>query len=167
MALTVDDLITREEIRDTLNAYSYGLDQREWDLFDRAFTDDATFTAPDEGIDNLPAQELKEMLKKNNDETRLSGQHLLHNTFFQIDGDTAHTVTEAEWITLQTTDKPDIVYEVRAGGMYVDDLVKVDGEWRIQKRVLITKNKSTRGVNYTPERIENIRTHSLNAKHYK
>lgn len=166
MPLTIEDLITREEIRDTLNAYSQGLDQRNWELYDRAFTDDATFEAPDENIGPISTQELKELLQSSNDATRLSGQHLLHNTWFMINGDTARTITEAEWITLQTTDKPNIVFEVRAGGMYVDDLVKTDKGWRIKARKLVTKNKETRGVYYSDERIDNIRKHALNTNYF-
>lgn len=166
MALTVDDLINREEIRDALNAYSQGLDQRNWELYAQAFTADATFEAPGEGIDKITAAELQQLLQSNNDATRLSGQHLLHNTHFTMRGDTARTITEVEWVTLQTTDKPGIIFDVRAGGMYVDDLVKTDAGWRIQHRKLVTKNKSTRGVNYSSERIENIRRHSLEANYF-
>ena len=104
MALTIEDLLTREEIRDTLNDYSQGLDQRNWELFDRVWTPDATVEAPDEGIDTLPASELKARLISRNDPDRLSGQHLLNNTHFQIDGDHARTITEVTWVTLQTTD---------------------------------------------------------------
>ena len=162
MALTIEDLLTREEIRDTLNAYSQGLDQRNWELFDRVWTPDATFEAPDEGIDTLPASELKARLISRNDPDRLSGQHLLNNTHFQIDGDRARTITEVTWVTLQTTDKPNILFEVRAGGLYVDDLVRTAEGWRISHRTLVTKSKTTQGVLYPPERIESIREHSLN-----
>lgn len=163
MALTLDDLITREEIRETLTNYSQGLDQRNWELYDQVWTDDATFEATDEGIEKMSAKDLKATLQ-GNDRDRLAGQHLLNNTHFQIDGDTARTITEVTWVTLQTMDKPGMVFEVRAGGMYVDDLVRTADGWRIQHRVLVTKNKSTRGVQYPPERIENIRKHSLETK---
>ena len=156
MNLTLEDLITREEIRDTLTAYSQGLDQRNWDLFDQIWTQDATFEAKDDHIGPASIAELKALLQ-GNDATRLAGQHLLNNTWFQIDGDRAHTITEVTWVTLQTTDKPDIVYEVRAGGIYVDDLVRTEDGWKIQRRELVTKNKVTRGVLYTKERIDNIR----------
>lgn len=160
--LTIEDLLTREEIRDTLNNYSQGLDQRNWDLYDLVWTDDATFEAPDEKLGPVSATELKATLQGANDPNRLAGQHLLNNTHFMIEGDTARTITEVTWVTLQTTDKPDIVYEVRAGGLYVDDLRKTGDGWRIAKRVLVTKNKVTRGVLYTQERIDNIVKYSLN-----
>ncbi|WP_018295523.1 nuclear transport factor 2 family protein [Corynebacterium lubricantis] len=167
MALTNEDLITRTEIHDALVAYSQGLDQRNWDLYDKAWTEEATFEAPDEGIEPIKATDLKKLLQSSNDSTRLSGQHLLNNTHYHIDGDTARTITEVSWVTLQTTDKPNIVFEVRAGGMYVDDLEKTEAGWRIAKRILVTKNKSTRGVFYTDERIANIRDYALNTNWYK
>ena len=166
IALTIEDLITREEIRDALIAYSQGLDQRNWDLYEQAFTADATFEAPDEGIGKMSTEELKRLLQSGNDATRLSGQHALYNTHFTIDGDTARTITEVEWVTLQTTDRPGLIFEVRAGGMYVDDLVRAEDGWRIRARKLVTKNKETRGVNYTQERIDNIRTHALQTYYF-
>lgn len=167
MTLTIDDLISREEILDTLKAYSQGLDQRNWEIFDRAWAPNAEFTAPGEGtVEPISPEQLKHNLITRNDDTRLSGQHLLNNTWFEVDGDRAHTVTEVTWVTLQTTDKPDLLFEVRAGGLYVDDLIRTDKGWRITRRTLITKNKATRGVQYSPEHIENIRTFALHTKHF-
>lgn len=162
MSLTIDDLLAREEIRDALNAYSQGLDQRNWKLFDRAFTPEATFTAPGEGIEEISVQGLKSRLQENNDGDRISGQHLLSNIHFEFDGDTARTISEVTWVTQQTMDKPNMVFQVIAGGMYVDDLIKTSEGWRIAKRTLVTKHKRTEGVYYPQSRIDGIRKHALN-----
>ena len=42
-SLTIDDLIAREEIRDTLINYSQGLDQRNWEFYDRVWAPGGTF----------------------------------------------------------------------------------------------------------------------------
>lgn len=158
MPLTPEDLIAREEIRDALNAYSHGLDQRNWEIYARAWTPDAMIFAPGPGsADPVSADEFRTRLITANDATRLSGQHLLNNTWFQIDGDTAHTVTEFTWVTLQTTDKPDLLFEVRGGGLYVDDLRRTDQGWRISTRRIAVKNRETRGVPYAPELIDSLR----------
>lgn len=167
MKLTADDLITREEIRDALNAYSHGLDQRNWDIFALAWTSDGTFHAPDEGVpEPITWRELQQFLSERNDATRLSGQHLLNNTWFHIDGDTAHTVTEVTWRTLQQLDQPNMVYEIHAGGIYVDDLERTSEGWRIARRVLTVKTKTNTGILYPAERIEAIRT-TLTTNWYK
>lgn len=158
MALTADDLITREEIRDALNAYSHGLDQRNWDLFARAWTETGTFRAPGMGqVDPVRWQDFQQRLIEQNDATRLSGQHLLNNTHFRIEGDTAHTVTEFTWVTLQTLDQPGVLYEVHGGGLYVDDLVPADDGWRIARRTAALKSMTTTGVPYPPDRIDALR----------
>lgn len=157
MPLTTQDLIDRAGILDAITAYSQGLDQRNWELFARAWAPGATFTAPGEGVDEaITPEQLREQLVRNNDGTRLSGQHLLNNTHFRIDGDTAHTVTEASWTTLQQSHEPGVLYEVRAGGIYVDDLVHTEAGWRISARTLALKNKTTRHVPYPAERIAAI-----------
>jgi hypothetical protein len=167
MSLTAEDLIIREEIRDALNAYSHGLDQRNWDIFARAWTPTGTFQAPAEGVpDPLPWQDFQQFLISRNDATRLSGQHLLNNTWFQIDGDTAHTVTEVTWLTLQQLDQPNMIYEIRAGGLYVDDLERTGDGWRIARRVLTVKSKDCTGILYPEDRIEAIRT-TLTTNWYK
>lgn len=158
-SLTIDDLIAREEIRDTLINYSQGLDQRNWELYDRAWAPGGTFEGV--GIPPTPASEFKAMLQSNNDGDRISGQHLLSNTHFDIEGDSAHTVTEFLWITHQTMDKPNMVFQVFGGGLYVDDLIKTDDGWRILKRVAVTKHKETRGMYMTDEQVDEIRANSL------
>jgi len=142
MALTTQDLIDRAGILDAITAYSQGLDQRDWELFACAWAPGATFTAPGEGVDEaITPEQLREQLSRN-DGTRLSGQHLLNNTHFRIEGDTAHTVTEATWVTLQQSHEPGVLYEVRAGGIYVDDLVRTEEGWRISAHTLALKNKA-------------------------
>ena len=158
MPITQQELLDRTEILDALTAYSHGLDQRNWKIFDRAWADGATFQAPGNGIDEpISAHALRERLTSQNDATRLSGQHLLNNTRFRIEGDSAHTVTEVTWVTLQQSHEPGLIYEVRAGGLYVDDLIRTEDGWRISKRVLALKNKSTRHVPYPEDRIAAIR----------
>jgi 3-phenylpropionate/cinnamic acid dioxygenase small subunit len=167
MALTVDDLLTREEIRDALTAYSHGLDQRNWDIYARAWTEDATIVGPGAGVpEPIHWRAWQERLQSANDATRLSGQHLLNNTWFEIDGDRAHTVTEFTWRTLQTLDKPDMVYEIFGGGLYVDDLERTADGWRIAARTLAVKSTTTSGLPYPPERIDAIR-HTLTTNWYQ
>lgn len=156
MSLTTQDLLDRAEITDAINAYSQALDQREWSLLDAAFTPDADITLLDRDVHYTPAQ-LQELLSGANDSTRLSGQHLGGNTWFEINGDTAHTVTEVHWVTLQTTDDPVKFKHIRAGGIYVDDLVRTDAGWRIARRELALKNRVVELLPYDAADLDKIR----------
>lgn len=157
MALTEQELLDRAEIFDALIAYSQGLDQRNWDLFDRAFTPDAALRFPGSGHHPLTPAEFKELLRSQNDSTRLSGQHNLYNPHYRIEGDTAHVVTEFTWLTLQQSHEPGLLYEVSGGGLYVDDLARTADGWRITARNVGQKSHLTRHVPYPADRIEAIR----------
>jgi len=165
MTLTTQDLLDRAGILDAINAYSHALDQREWGILADAFTPDAGIVLIDRDTHYTP-QSLQDALSGQNDSTRLSGQHVNGNTRFEIDGDTAHTVTEVLWVTLQTTDDPESFKHIRAGGIYVDDLVRTDAGWRIARRELALKNRVTEYLPYDAADVENIR-YTLASSWYK
>lgn len=156
MPLTTQDLLDRAEILDAINAYAHALDQREWSLLTDAFVPDADIVLLDPEAHYTPAS-LQAALSGQNDATRLSGQHLGGNTRFEISGDTAHTVTEVHWVTPQTTDDPEKFKRIRAGGLYVDDLVRTEVGWRIARRELALKNRVVEYLPYDAADIERIR----------
>jgi ketosteroid isomerase-like protein len=157
MALTEKELIARSEITEVLTAYAQAQDQNEWGLFDKVFTEDAVLEFPGAGIGTLSPVQLKTFLKDVFNTTRISGQHALANTIFEIDGDRARTVSEVYYFTLQTTDKEGILRRIRGNAIYVDDLVHANGEWRIRHRVTAQKNVETDDIEYAPELIATIR----------
>lgn len=137
-ALTPQDLLDRAGIDDAINAYSHALDQRDWSILPEAFTPDAEIVLIDREKVLDPAS-LVELLS-GNDATRVGGQHLVGKTRHRIEGDRAHTVTEALWTTLQTTEEDGIFLLIRGTGIYVDDLVRGEDGWRIARRELALKS---------------------------
>lgn len=154
-ALTLQDLLDRAGIDDAINAYSHALDQREWRFLEKGFTKDAQITLLDRD-QVLDLDGLVELLS-GNDATRLGGQHLLGNTWYEIDGDTAHTVTETYWTTLQTSEEADRYLLIRGTAMYVDDLVRTEDGWRIARRALALKSVTRDLVPVREDDLENIR----------
>jgi 3-phenylpropionate/cinnamic acid dioxygenase small subunit len=137
-ALTSQDLLERAGIDDAINAYSHALDQRDWSILPEAFTPDAEIVLIDrEKV--LDPRSLVELLS-GNDATRLGGQHLVGKTRYRIEGDRAHTVTEALWTTLQSTEADGTCLLIRGTGIYVDDLVRGAEGWRIARRELALKS---------------------------
>ncbi|WP_270407929.1 nuclear transport factor 2 family protein [Brachybacterium paraconglomeratum] len=137
-AATLQDLLDRAGIDDAINAYSHALDQRDWSILPEAFTPDAEIVLIDrEKV--LDPRSLVELLS-GNDATRLGGQHLVGKTRYRIAGDRAHTVTEALWTTLQTTEEEGTYLLIRGTGIYVDDLVRGEDGWRIARRELALKS---------------------------
>ena len=137
-ATTVQDLLDRAGIDDAINAYSHALDQRDWSILPEAFTPDAEIVLIDRETVHDP-RSLVELLS-GNDATRLGGQHLVGKTRYRIAGDRAHTLTEALWTTLQTTEEEGSYLLIRGTGIYVDDLVRGEDGWRIARRELALKS---------------------------
>ncbi|GAB6899274.1 nuclear transport factor 2 family protein [Kineosporia succinea] len=140
------ELLDRAAIVRTLRRYSQGIDQRQWPVYLSAFTPDARVEIPGYLEEPLRAADFVEFLSGTFDANRLSGQHLLANTLFTIEGDRARTVTE---FLAHTTEKDgDEVVVQRSAGLYVDDLIRTDDGWLIAHRVLVRKSDNRTRVRY-------------------
>jgi hypothetical protein len=134
MTLTIQEISDRIEIEDTLLAYSTALDVpgRRWDLWYRAFTEDAVLEYPTLGPKS-PA-ELKEIFTLN-DATRLTTQHLILNVVIELDGDTATARSECDYAAVNRGETA-ATNTLRRSGLWFDDtLVRTADGWRITKRV--------------------------------
>jgi hypothetical protein len=151
VSLTINDLRARAEIADCLNRYSQGVDQRVWPLYHSAFCEDAQISVPGYLEEPLSPAAFRDMLCGTFDESRLSGVHMLGNSHISIDGEAAHAVTEFLAITLERTDVAGQALHETTAGLYVDDLVIDDGEWRIKNRVLSRKSSDPKIVELSEE----------------
>jgi hypothetical protein len=69
-----------------------------------------------------------------NDDSRISGQHLLSNQLVWLDGDTARSYVEFNLTTLARAERPGVARRVRGGGSYEDALQRTPEGWRITRR---------------------------------
>lgn len=146
MSITPQELLDRAAVLRTLRRYSQGVDQREWDLYLRAFAPDAVVEIPGYLDEPLAAAAFVDFLSGTFDANRLSGQHVLGNTVFRFDGDRAHTVTE--FLAYTTEKQGEDVLVQRSAGLYVDDLVRSGEEWLIAHRTLVRKSDNRKVVHY-------------------
>ena len=130
MTLSVQDISDRLEITDAVTRYSYGLDQRLWNEWDLAFTEDAIIDFSFWGMEPASPASFRTLFSAN-DATRISGQHLLSNQLIWLDGDAARSHAEFNLTTLSRGEKPGFASRVRGGGYYEDELVRTEAGRRI------------------------------------
>lgn len=142
MRLTIGEVRDRAMILDCLNRYAQGVDQRNWPLYESAFTADAAVEVIGYLNHTVTPIEFRDLLCGTFDATRLSGQHFLGNTLFEIDGDTAHTVTEFMAVTLEHAGEPGAAARQITAALYIDDLTRVADGWKIARRTLVRKSSN-------------------------
>jgi 3-phenylpropionate/cinnamic acid dioxygenase small subunit len=121
--------IERLAVTDVLYRYATGIDQRDWSLLRSCFTEDCQLDYGDIGR-WYNANEMVEWMRR----THESLSHTLHritNPVVEIRGGgaTAHSYVHAVIVHPSEPDRPFHAY-----GLYVDELVKSDGAWRIARR---------------------------------
>jgi SnoaL-like domain len=144
--MTLETLISIEEIRQLMARYARYADARQWDSLAGLFTPDGTFTshAVDGGIvaDMKGRQAIEETLAAVNAGDVVPIHMLLTSEIEPAGPDTAHgTYAMADLIYRgegytggDGADLPDFRV-MRGWGHYDADFVKTDGEWRIRTLV--------------------------------
>ncbi|CAM3470249.1 nuclear transport factor 2 family protein [Occultella aeris] len=67
------------------------------------------------------------------------GQHLLHNTAIEVDGDRATARSEYTMTTHARTETEGKARRVQGGGWYSDEMLRTDAGWRITRRTANAK----------------------------
>ena len=130
--MDLQEISDRLEIQDLLARYSNAIDSMQWHLLDELFTDDADIDYTSMGGIRGTLAEQKDFLEANLPTIFQKGfQHLAATTLFEIDGDAAQIRT----ICFNPMVLEDQAHILFCGMWYQDSLVRVDGRWRIQKRV--------------------------------
>lgn len=156
MSLTLDDLRDRALISSALNRYAQGVDQRQWSLFLSAFARDARIEVPGYSDAQFTPQEFKEFLTSAFDSIRISGQHALSNTRFEIVGEYARTVTEFMAVNLERSGTPSEFRCQRAAGLYIDEWQRNASVWEIVRHVIVRKSDDQETVAIAPEHLAMI-----------
>ena len=130
--MDLQEISDRLEIQDLLARYSNAIDSMQWQLLDELFTEDADIDYTSMGGIRGTLAEQKDFLEANLPTIFQKGfQHLAATTLFEIDGDAAQIRT----ICFNPMVLEDQAHILFCGMWYQDSLVRVDGRWRIQKRV--------------------------------
>lgn len=125
----------REAIADTVNRYTYALDDRDWDLLDEVFAPDAVARY---GGAEAPAvrgrADIVTMIRSFLDRCGPS-QHLLGNHVVDIAGDTATSTCKARVLHIGAGENANVTYE--CVGVYRDRLCRSAQGWRIVERTFV------------------------------
>lgn len=130
--LSLQEISDRLEIQDLMVRYSHAVDTRQWDMLDEVFTPDAyiDYSAMGGSAGDLAAtkQFLAQMLPN-----FLAFQHLISNSSISVDGDTAtgRTLCHNPMLVADSQGKQSLML---CGLWYLDTFVRVEGQWRIQRR---------------------------------
>jgi len=125
MALTVEQLIAKQEITDLLGRYMRGLDRLDRELLRSVFHDDAItdygfFKGGPDGFVEMAYNALKD---------HLSNHHLIGQTNIDIEQDTAFG--EIYFQAFHRLVVEGAQRDLFISGRYVDRYEKRDGEWKI------------------------------------
>ena len=127
----LQELVDKAEIRDLMMRYSRGLDRDDLDLVSSTFTADAYANYPGReghGLDDIISG-LRASSSRSDRRT-----HFMGDQDIQIRGDTADVETYAIDYILYTVD--DTQYQSTGGLRYQDRMVRQNGGWRVEHRVL-------------------------------
>lgn len=130
--MDLQEISDRLEIQELFARYSHAIDTMDWDLLDDVFTADAHIDYSTMGGIAGTLADQKAFLEANLPAIFQQGyQHMVSNTLFEIDGDTARTRTLC-FNPMVIKDEKHVLF---CGLWYRDVLVRVDGRWRIKERV--------------------------------
>ena len=127
---TIRELLDRTAIRDVLLRYARGVDRRDVELVASCFLPGARYEgALGQGTIEGALDALRERL------ARYEGtMHFIGNQLIEVHGDTARSETYA--VAYHRRCERGAPQLLSVGLRYVDDLVRSDGKWRIQCRVV-------------------------------
>lgn len=138
MAYTLEQVSAKLEIHDLLYRYAELIDAKAFDQLNEVFTEDAfiDYTALGGEKGNLP--ETIDFLQRSLTDAFPSHQHL--NANCQITLATEHDISQATgrimcFNPMEMAAKEGQGKLMMCGLWYLDDYVKVDGIWKIQRRV--------------------------------
>jgi hypothetical protein len=129
MPYTLDELSSLAEIRNVQERYCRGIDRADADILRTVYWEDAH---DDHGAFRGNREEYIAWVMPVVRERFSQLQHVLGQTYIELDGDTAHSET----YFVQHALRPDgVAYS--CPGRYVDRLERRGGEWRVADRVTL------------------------------
>lgn len=125
-----------KQIRELLVEYGRRLDGRDWAGYARLFARDGEWIGGlgrAKGVAAIEAMLVKGLGTAPADTNRVADFHILTNFQIEVDGDRATAYSRVLWLVRGADDSP----IPRRGGHYDDLLVREDGLWKFQRRVVM------------------------------
>lgn len=149
MTITPEDLVEIEAIKAVKYRYLRAVDLRDWELLESTLTEDATaaYAAGKLSYDGRDA--IVGFLRDSMPAKEMLSAHRVHHPEIEL---TSPTTATARWALDDTVIMPAGNFQLRGAAYYSDELVKVDGEWKISHtgyRRLYEETVSRDGVTVT------------------
>lgn len=137
--MNLENLLSESEIQRQLIKLARAMDEKDWEAIESIVTPDihANFGTGDIHGHSAVIGVMKSYL-----ENCGTTQHLLGNILIEVDGNTATSESYVSDVHLGKDTSLDISF--RTLGNYSDTWVKIDGKWRMSKR--IKNNRATLGT---------------------
>ena len=123
-------------IHELLSRAAYSFDERKLDMLERCFTSEATMLVDITGIGEVGPFEGREAIMKLMSDTLASQtdvrRHVISNFFFEAEGKKSAKVVSS--LVVSSVENGEI--NVVISGIYRDNVVNDDGDWRISHRHL-------------------------------
>ncbi len=120
----------KDAIREVLAEYCFRLDDGRFAEMAALFTEDGTWdTAFGKAIGRAAIAELAGSLRARSEQPRPRAVHLVTNISIALDGERAQV--RSNWMTMQNSPQGP---KIGSGGAYIDEMVKVGGQWLFRYR---------------------------------
>jgi len=131
--LSLQEISDRMQIQDLLTRYALAIDTKDWALLDSCFVADAEIDYTSTGGRKGPYAEVRRWLEKTLERFAVTS-HYLGNTGVELDGDRARARTYL-WNPMGFQKADGELHWFTVSAHYVDELVRANDGWRIQRRV--------------------------------
>ncbi|MDE3203771.1 MAG: nuclear transport factor 2 family protein [Acidobacteriota bacterium] len=126
--MTPDDLVEIEAIKQVKYRYLRAVDTRDWDLLATTLTDDATSAYSSGKLSYKGRDAIIEFLRASMPEKEMLTSHKVHHPEIELTGPDTAT---ARWGLEDVVIILSAGMNLRGAAYYEDQMVKVDGQWRI------------------------------------
>ena len=133
MSLSQQEISDRMEINDVLVRYTRAIDQRDYELLDTCFTEDAHLDYTASGGIKGKYPEVRAWLEKALAQFDAM-MHMIGNVVIELDGDEARSGTYLMNPMGMKSGSGALSF-FTVGGEYVDQLVRTSGGWKIRERI--------------------------------
>lgn len=150
-AITPQDLVEIEAIKNVKYRYIRAVDLRDWDLLETVLTEDACarYSAGKLSFDGRDA--IVAFLRDSMPPKEMLSAHRVHHPEIELTGPGTAT---ARWALDDVVIFPASNFMIRGAAYYEDEMVKVDGEWRIHRtgyRRLFEESLGRDGITVTDQ----------------
>ena len=133
MTFSPQELSDRAEINDVIVRYGWAIDTKDWALLDTCFTSSAELDYTSTGGEKGSYADLRRWLEKVLSPFAVTVHHI-GNVSVELHGDRARARTYL-WNPMGLRKADGELHWFTVSAHYVDELVRTDDGWRIQKRV--------------------------------